>query len=76
LDHVHLNDQQVYCVDSENSQFVGLYVWKGSIRIDESDLQLQEGDFVILDLNEGKAMPKAIATEKNTDMILIFISHK
>ncbi|MBI9062924.1 MAG: HutD family protein [Marinilabiliaceae bacterium] len=76
LDHVRLNDQQVYRFDSENRQFVGLYIWKGSIRIDESDLQLQEGDFVIFYLNESEIVPKVIATEKNTDLILSFIAHR
>jgi len=76
LEHVHLDDQQVYRMACENSQFLGLYVWKGSICLDEADLQMQKGDFVIFDLNEGDVVPKVIATEKKTDMILSYITHK
>lgn len=76
LEHVRLDGQENYTIDSINSEFVGVFVWKGSVFLEEINVQLNHGDFAMLYLTDRKMIPKVIAAEKDTDVILSFISHK
>ena len=76
LEHVHLDDQQSYCINSDGYQFIGLYLWNGSICLDDSDLQMYKGDFMLFDLNECDTIPKLRALESDTTIILSFITKR
>jgi len=76
LDQVHLDDQQSYSLDSDGYQYVGIYIWQGGISIENSDLRINQGDFLLWDLRESPAVLKMNSLQSDTIMILSFIAHR
>jgi len=74
LKAVNLEAQQNYLIDSEGYRFVAIYLWKGRLGVEQCELRMAQGDFLIYDLCEGGTVPQVTAIDSDTTLVLSYIT--